>query len=162
MPHKHDPFFPPPGHDHRSCASEAIAAAETICQDRGSRLTALRQRVLEAIWEGHRPLGAYDILARLNRNGGRNAPMAVYRALDFLMDHGLVHRLASRNAFIGCRHPGDDHSAQFLICDSCGSVAELASDDVHKTIGRAAAKKGFAVTSETVEITGHCPNCNPS
>jgi Fur family zinc uptake transcriptional regulator len=151
--------FPRPDHDHAACAIDAISAAETVCRTRGARLTELRQRVLETIWEGHAPLGAYDILARLNRGGGRNAPMAVYRALDFLMEHGLVHRIASRNAFIGCRHPGDSHKAQFLICEGCGSVAELASRAVESVIRRAAAQKGFEVAGETVEIMGRCPNC---
>lgn len=151
--------FPSSDHNHAACSTDAIAAAESVCRERGARLTEFRQRVLEAIWEGHTPRGAYDILARLNRGGGRNAPMAVYRALEFLMEHGLVHRIASRNAFIGCRHPGNSHNAQFLICEVCGSVAELASRAVAAAIRRAAAQKGFAVAGETVEITGRCPNC---
>ncbi|MDX2223201.1 MAG: Fur family transcriptional regulator [Rhodospirillaceae bacterium] len=154
-----DLAFPAPGHDHRGCTDRALSDAAAVCATRGGRLTEIRRRVLEAVWDSHAPLGAYDILARLNRDGGRNVPMAVYRALDFLMEHGLVHRLASRNAFIGCRHPGDAHSAQFLICEACGTVAELASPAVHAAIQRAAAQKGFTVAGETIEISGRCPHC---
>lgn len=151
--------FPSPGHDHRHCAKHALSEAEGVCEERGVRLTALRRRVLELVWDSHAPIGAYDILAKLNAGGARNAPMAVYRALDFLIDNSLVHRLDSRNAFIGCRHPRDQHRAQFLICDKCGAVAELASDSIHDSIRRAARTKGFKVDNVNIEATGRCPNC---
>src|SRR5690606_28474545 len=113
-------------HDHARCVAAALAAAETLCQRRGARLTVLRRRVLELIWSSHEPVGAYDILQRLTEDGRRAAPTTVYRALDFLAAHRLIHRLASRNAYIGCRHPDEsDHEGQFLICTGCGTVAEL-------------------------------------
>ena len=88
--------------------------------------------------------------------------LEVYRALDFLIENGLVHRLSSRNAFIGCRHPGHNHNGQFLICSRCNVVAEIASDAVSKTVARAAASRGFKPTGEIVEVTGLCPNCQDS
>ena len=151
--------FPKHGHDHHACGSHALAEAEAVCGARNTRLTALRRKVLETIWEDHAPLGAYDILARLNQSGERHAPMAVYRALDFLIENGLVHRLSSRNAFIGCRHPGHNHNGQFLICSRCNVVAEITSDAVSKTVARAAAARGFKPSGEIVEVTGLCPNC---
>jgi Fur family zinc uptake transcriptional regulator len=153
------PDFPKRGHDHKACGSHAMREAEDICRSRGVRLTDLRRQVLEAVWQDHAPLGAYDILAKLNESGERNAPMAVYRALDFLMDQGLVHRLNSLNAFIGCRHPGHQHSGQFLICTRCNTVAEITSDVVSKAVARAASARGFKPTSEMVEVTGLCPHC---
>ena len=98
--------FPRPGHDHAPCAKDALMRAEKLCRRKGLRFTDVRRRVLGAIWEGHAPKGAYDILATLNTGGGRHAPMAVYRALDFLQTHGLVHRVESRNAFVGCAADG--------------------------------------------------------
>lgn len=151
--------FPKRNHDHNACGAQALADAEEICRTRGLRLTALRRHVLEIVWEGHGPLGAYDILARINADGARNAPMAVYRALDFLMEHGLVHRLSSLNAFVGCRHPGEDHAGQFLICNNCKDVAELTSESVTKTVTKAAKARGFTPMSEIVEVMGLCPNC---
>ena len=133
--------------------------AEAVCEARGVRLTNLRRQVLEVLWEDHVAMGAYDILAKLNAGGERNAPMAVYRALDFLMEHGLAHRLNSLNAFVGCRHPGHQHSGQFLICAKCNTIAEMASEAVSRTVARAAASRGFKPSSEMIEVMGYCPNC---
>ena len=88
-----------------------------------------------------------------------NRTIAVYRALDFLMEQGFVHRLASRNAFLGCGHPDTNHQAQFLICDSCGSVAELADSRIVDAIADRAGRSGFAVAGHVVEIQGTCPDC---
>jgi Fur family zinc uptake transcriptional regulator len=151
--------FPKRGHNHKACGAHALAEAEQICRTRGARLTALRKRVLETVWQSHGPMGAYDILAHINAGGERNAPMAVYRALDFLMEQGLVHRISSLNAFVGCPHPGHQHSGQFLICNHCNDVAELESDEVSKTITKAAKARGFKPTSNIIEVMGLCPNC---
>ena len=99
--------FPTPGHDHERCASDAIAHAEAICAARKERLTPIRRRVLEALLASHQPLGAYELIDRLAVRGARPAPITIYRALDFLREQGLVHRIESRNAFIACvqNHP---------------------------------------------------------
>lgn len=154
--------FPTPGHDHGACATRALAAAEKLCQTRGARLTAVRRKVLSLVWQSHAPVGAYDLLARLNQGGGKVAPIAVYRALDFLMAQGLVHRLASINAFMGCAHIGHDHAAQFLICKGCGCAAELESPALRKALVRAVAGRGFTIDREIVEISGLCPHCKAS
>jgi Fur family zinc uptake transcriptional regulator len=94
-------------HDHSHCVHSALSEADTLCAQKGLRLTALRRRVLELVWQSHKPLGAYDILAVLSEQDGRRAaPPTVYRALDFLLENGLVHRISSLNAFVGCVHPG--------------------------------------------------------
>jgi zinc transport system ATP-binding protein len=104
----------------------ALAEADALCTRQGLRLTALRRRVLELVWQSHKPLGAYDILAVLSEQDGRRAaPPTVYRALDFLLENGLVHRIASLNAFIGCSHPEHAHQGQFLICRECHVAIEL-------------------------------------
>ena len=94
-------------HDHRVCVKDALEQATAICAKRGARLTPIRRRVLELIWASHKPSGAYDILEALSQEsrGKRIAPPTVYRALDFLLEQGLIHRLESLNAFIGCPHP---------------------------------------------------------
>lgn len=151
--------FPDAEHDHSHCAAHALGQADLICEARGVRLTEIRRRVLEVIWDSHVPIGAYDILAKLNAGGGRSAPMAVYRALDFLIENGLVHRIDSRNAFIGCSHPEEPHRAQFLICNVCSAVAELDSEALHETVRRTARTKGFRVENVVIEASGRCPNC---
>ncbi len=147
-------------HDHSHCVSHALAEAEAICARQGLRLTALRKRVLELVWASHKPLGAYDILGVLSEEDGRRAaPPTVYRALDFLLENGLVHRIASLNAFIGCVHPGELHQGQFLICKACHAAIELELPAISQSIVAGAAAVGFAVESQTVEVVGLCAGC---
>lgn len=117
--------------------------------------------MLELVWQSHGPIGAYDLLERLRGLRTGAAPPTVYRALDFLMDQGLVHRIARLNAFVGCDHPEAPHQGQFLICTSCGTAAELTEPEIARAIDRRAAALGFQVESRTVEVTGLCPRCRP-
>lgn len=147
-------------HDHSRCVSHALAEAESICTRQGLRLTTLRKRVLELVWASHKPLGAYDILGVLSdADGRRAAPPTVYRALDFLLENGLVHRIASLNAFVGCSHPEHAHQGQFLICRGCHAAIELEQATISDAISSSAAGVGFAVESQTVEVVGLCAGC---
>ncbi|WP_312931917.1 zinc uptake transcriptional repressor Zur [Stutzerimonas nitrititolerans] len=147
-------------HDHDHCVSSALAEADTLCARQGVRLTALRKRVLELVWQSHKPLGAYDILAVLSEQDGRRAaPPTVYRALDFLLENGLVHRIASLNAFIGCSHPEHPHQGQFLICRSCHTAIELENTAVSDAIAAATASVDFQAEAQTVEVVGICAPC---
>jgi len=146
-------------HDHRHCLRDALDRAATLCRQRGVRLTPLRRRVLELVWGGHRPLGAYDILDALRAERSGAAPPTVYRALDFLRDQGLVHRIESRNSFVGCPDPDTPHGGQFLICRSCGQAAELNDAAIDDAIRSSAERAGFAVGRRTIEIEGECPSC---
>jgi len=154
-----DGAFPPRGHDHVRCVAEAMGDAARLCRERGARLTPLRARVLEIVWQSHKPAGAYDILAVLGNEGRSAAPPTVYRALDFLLEQGLVHRLSSLNAVVGCSQPGHGGAGQFLICRSCGNAAEINDGGIERAITRSAASQGFTVDTHTVEITGICPDC---
>ncbi|MEH6576249.1 MAG: Fur family transcriptional regulator [Amphritea sp.] len=147
------------GHDHNHCISSAMLEAQSVCKGNGQRLTKIRELVLQLIWQSHKPLGAYDLLPAIAEAGFNSAPPTVYRALDFLQEQGLVHRLASLNAFIGCSHPGEHHNGYFLICKDCGITVELASEEIQQSISRCATRQGFAVEQENVEILGCCTNC---
>ena len=136
-----------------------MATAEEICRERRLRLTRIRRRVLELVWNSHKPVGAYDILDVLGREGQRSAPPTVYRALDFLIEAGLVHRLDSLNAYVGCAHPHDAHTGQFLICRDCRSVAELDDAEIGALVDRKAADFGFSAVRQMLEIQGLCPDC---
>lgn len=153
------PFFHRP-HDHQRCIEKALEKAALLCEERGARLTELRRRVLALVWRSHAPVGAYDILEQLRRDGRGAAPPTVYRALDFLRDHGLVHRIESLNAFIGCPHPDETHVSQFLICTSCSTVAEIDDAKLRAALAESAATAGFAVDRLTVELRGRCPRCD--
>jgi Fur family zinc uptake transcriptional regulator len=146
-------------HDHRRCVATALSKADAACSAAGRRLTPLRRRVLELVWGSHTPVKAYDLLATLGRERAQAAPPTVYRALDFLQEAGLVHRIASLNAFVGCGEPGGAHAGQFLICERCGTVAELVAPTLSRTIAASAARLGFAVSRETIEIEGVCADC---
>ena len=146
-------------HDHAHCVSDALERAESLCAGRGARLTALRRRVLELVWASHRPRGAYDLLDELGEGGKAAAPLTVYRALDFLVEQGLVHRIESLNAYVGCAEPGAVHSGQFLVCDGCGVACELNDQGVAAAIAACAVSRGFRVVRPTVEVHGLCPSC---
>lgn len=146
-------------HDHGQCITRALDRAAEICARRGVRLTSLRRRVLELVWESHGAVKAYDLLEKLGNEAGAAKPPTVYRALDFLIAQGLVHRLESVNAFVGCPNPGARHDAQFLICERCGTVAEFEAQELRGEIARAAAAVGFTLAQATIELRGACRVC---
>lgn len=152
-------LFPTPDHDHRSCAASILEAAERICADRRVRLTEKRRQVLEIIAKSHSAAGAYEILEKMAGPKGRPAPVIVYRALDFLMAQGLVHRLASLNAFIACANPQSDHGSQFLICHDCRAVMEFSNPTLGTAIHEGAQAAGFSVEASMVEVSGLCADC---
>ena len=137
-----------------------MTVAEAICMERGQRLTPIRRDVLGALLASHKPLGAYEIMERLSPRGPRPAPITVYRALDFLLENGLVHRIESRNAFIACVHNHNrDELVVFLICERCGAVGEASSAEVAATLKNAARAAGFTPKSPVIEIGGVCTHC---
>lgn len=146
-------------HDHSHCCGDLIARAQEIAGERGARLTPVRRRVLEILLEGHRALGAYEVLERLGQDGFGNQPPVAYRALDFLVEQGFAHRVARLNAFIACSHPGQDHSPAFLICRACQAVAEAPGAGIHAAVAAAAAPLGFATERTIIEALGLCPAC---
>ncbi|MBT3011187.1 MAG: transcriptional repressor [Candidatus Thiodiazotropha sp. (ex Lucina aurantia)] len=158
LPKQHQQF-PTADHDHQHCVERALDEAKNYCRKRGVRLTKLRHRVLELIWANHRPVGAYDLLQQLTLDGHKAAPPTVYRSLDFLLENGLIHRINSLNAFVGCDHPGLDHSAQFFICHRCGQAAELEDTKIESAIADHAKRIGFSIERRSIEITGVCTHC---
>ncbi|MGO1461505.1 MAG: Fur family transcriptional regulator [Marinobacter sp.] len=153
------PALPYRPHNHDACVSQALADARAICKQKNARLTPTRERVLELVWQSHKPLGAYDVLAELTSEGHNAAPPTVYRALDFLQQNGLVHRIASLNAFTGCAHAREHHTGMFLICRACGNVLELTDTSVSTAIHHAAGAEAFQTEGITLEVAGLCPGC---
>lgn len=157
--HKTDPAQAFAPHDHAACAHEALARAEALCAENGARLTPVRRRTLEILLEAHRAMGAYDVLERLTKDGFGHQPPVAYRALDFLVDHGLAHRIRRLNAFAACTQPGSAHAPVFLICDTCHGVAEAPGRAVRDALDDAAGAIGFSVERASVEAIGLCPAC---
>lgn len=154
--------FKADSHDHQLCVDEAIEVATRICAERGMRFTKIRERVLTLVWSGHQPIGAYAILKALQSEYPRAAPPTVYRALDFLIEIGLIHRIESMNAFVGCTHPDERHAGQFLICENCGAAAELDDPQINDAVQSTAGALGFLAQRQMIEVTGLCPDCRPA
>ena len=146
-------------HDHSSCISGGVAAVAQTCADEGLQFTPGRKRVLEISLEGHRAIGAYEILDILREEGMGSQPPVAYRALDFLVKYGFAHKIERLNAFIACSHPGDAHAAAFLICRSCDAVAETVTAQAGGRLGKAAEETGFTIERTVLEAEGVCPNC---
>lgn len=146
-------------HDHSGCASGVMAIAEARAAAEGLRLTPVRRRVLEILLEGHRAMGAYEVLDRLAEEGFGNQPPVAYRALEFLVDNGLAHRIRRLNAFAACMTPGADHSPVFLICKVCDAVAEAPGGAVRTALEQEAGTQGFAIERVNIEVLGVCPGC---
>ena len=154
--------FPAPHHNHSKCTADLLLRAERTCERRGSRLTGQRRDILNCVAESHAAVGAYDIIERMAAHGPRPAPITVYRALDFLLAHGLVHKIESRNAYVACSHAHEGKPAAMLICEHCGTVAELDVPDAFAAISTAAAAQGFRQTRTVIEMAGTCSACTGS
>ncbi len=146
-------------HDHHACSGRALEHAERMVREAGLRLTPVRRRTLEILLEEHRALGAYDVLARLAEDGFGNQPPVAYRALDYLVEKGLAHRIRRLNAFAACMAPGHEGAPVFLICGECGCVAELPAEDIAGRLAAAAGGVGFSVERLSIEAKGTCPSC---
>jgi Fur family transcriptional regulator, zinc uptake regulator len=156
--HSHDH-----GHDHPAASpAETVAAAEASCAARGLKLTDQRKDVMLSLAEAGKALGAYDILSILTLKGYKKlAPVSVYRALDFLLEAGLIHRLESRNAYILCPHQhGQNDAVVFLICSACGRVEEGMSDAVRASLSEIARRHHFSLSGQVIELKGQCAACD--
>ena len=149
--------------DHERCQRDAIDRARRLCADRGARLTPQRELVLRLVWESHRPAKAYDLLGRLEAaTATKPKPPTVYRALDFLLENGLVHRLASLNAFTGCGHPDSHGDCYFMICRECGTASECCAPAIRTALDSESRRQAFEAESATLEISGVCADCRRS
>jgi len=149
----------PAVHDHAACVEHAVSSAVALCGRQGLNLTPVRRRVLEIVWRSHGPIGAYQILAELSKEREKAAPPTVYRALEFLVDAGLVHRIDSLNAFLGCTEPGHAHVAQFLVCRQCQRVAEIDDPAINALLTERSREIGFRIEPSSLELKGLCSDC---
>ena len=149
-----------PSHDHQHCIDNALDRAQAICLQRGRKFTAIRQRVLTLIWNSHEPISAYDILDLLSENKKRVAPPTVYRALDFLLHEGFIHRIESLNAYVGCSDPEHSHNGYLLICNKCNQVTEILDDLFSDAFKAITERYGHSCEDKIIEISGVCRSCH--
>jgi Fur family zinc uptake transcriptional regulator len=136
-----------------------LKRAQQLCSQRGVRLTEQRSTVLRLLCESDKPLGAYELLDQMRDVAKNPAPPTVYRALDFLLEQGLVHKLESLHAYVGCAHPDHPHASQFLICSDCGEVNEVEDAAVARSLDAAGEALGFRTKRPVVELLGTCAEC---
>ncbi len=144
---------------HKHCISNALQAGNDICRRNSLRFTDTRRQVLEIIWENHKPAKAYDILYKLKTSKGVVQPPTIYRALNFLEGNGLIHRINSLNAYIGCSHPSEYQHCNFLICTDCEEIIECHNPALNKAISSTANSNHFSFQNACVEIQGICKQC---
>lgn len=123
-------------------------------------LTRNQTLVLNALTATEGPVSAYSLLDRLREHGFR-APLQVYRALEKLIELGLVHRLESLNSFVACAHPHDHRHGivGFAICGTCGQVDEFSEAAVEKRLRGWANEHSFQLSKTTIELRGTCAEC---
>lgn len=146
-------------HDHAACIQGSIEKVDAHCANAGLQLTPVRRRVLELLLQEHRSLGAYELLDRLRDEGLGSQPPVIYRALDFLVKNGFVHKIERLNAFVACTDPSHDHAPTFLICKACDSVAETHTQLETGVLAQTAKDAGFKIERTVVEAEGICPKC---
>ena len=135
-----------------------MAEAETLVSGKGQKLTRIRRKVLQLLIESEEPAKAYDLLANLDGEGAAKPP-TIYRALDFLQDMGLVHKIESLNAYVACGHTSHSHSAVFLICDACGGAEELHAVETTSAVMKETEAAGFKINHAVIEARGTCRKC---
>jgi Fur family zinc uptake transcriptional regulator len=118
--------------------------------------------VLEALLTSHVPASAYEVIERVAEGDGpRLAPISVYRALDFLMEHNLAHRIESKKAFVACDRGADCEpgATLFLVCDNCGAAGEATSESLGRLVSAETRKRGFLPRLRVLEVRGLCARC---
>ncbi len=154
--------FPSPDKQDGKRFTQMMERAEAAFEQKELRFTKLRQQVYGEIAATHSSIGAYEILARMADKGTRVAPISIYRAIDALLDAGVIHRLESKNAFFACRradHTSTGRRPIFLSCEVCGAVGEVDGQDIFDLTDERARSAGFTPKVKFVEISGTCPRC---
>ena len=137
-----------------------LLQAQRVCQKKGARFTKVREQVFLLLAHHEGAVGAYDLLAELKELDPAAKPATIYRALDFLCKQGFVHKIESINAFVMCHHFSDcNHPVQILICDACGHVEEIQSNNFDLALRAMADINGFTITHQIVEAHGNCKDC---
>ena len=145
-------------HDHNICSEHYKASIDKYCHENNLQLTPLIQKVLEILFSGHKPLGAFEILDTLSKESFSSSPPIAYRVLDFLIEKGLVYKIQGLNSFIACAYAGRAHIPAFVICRKCDNVAEIKGQ---KNFSKAPpVALDFKIENAMIEILGICSTCS--
>lgn len=149
-----------PCKNHKACTNEALKNAGEICKKKGVKLTKLRETVLRLVWKSHGYVKAYDLLEDLKKIDNSAKPPTIYRSLDFLLEHGFIHKIQSLNAYVGCGHPNTHDNCYFLICNECQNIEEHCSKNINDIVTNTSEKINFLPNQITLEISGTCKECS--
>jgi Fur family zinc uptake transcriptional regulator len=143
-----------------SMTVRSLQSAQRLCRDKGLAFTQLRQQVYELVARQTTPMSAYELLDVLKTERGNAAPVTVYRALDFLRQAGLVHRIDALHAYTACEAESADHGGMLLVCDNCRTITEFENSGLEKQIARTALDHQFHTAHHLIEIRGLCSTCS--
>lgn len=136
-----------------------LDTAQALCESRGKRLTPIRRKVLEILLLQERSVKAYELLELIRQVQRGAAPPTVYRALDFLVEEGLAHRLDAINAWAACHDAGGEPHDLLVVCTGCGAVAELSDPALTRRLAAKVAEAGFRLSGHETELRGLCKVC---
>lgn len=139
--------------------NQLLEQARAVCNENGARFTPVREQVFSFLADSSGSVGAYELLSQLQQVDAKAKPPTIYRALDFLIEQGFVHKVESQNAYVLCSHFAEKHRAQLLICDQCGFVKEVDITAIDTALTQAADSNGFKIHKQTVEAHGLCRSC---
>jgi Fur family ferric uptake transcriptional regulator len=104
--------------------------------------------------------GAQEIHAALRSHGERVGLASVYRVLDTLVGHGLVHRVDVGDGVVRYEPArGDAAHHHHLVCDGCGRVEQFSDEQLEHAIHAVEAQSGYAVVAHEVVLRGACADC---
>ena len=146
--------------NHKACIDTALKEAKDICKDKELRFTEIREFILRMVWENHKPTKAYELLDKIPSMDYSPQPPTVYRALDFLLNNGFIHKINSLNAFVGCSHPLKHSECYFMICRNCDEIKECCDDKITNAIRQTLDSNQFSHKNIAIEISGNCHECS--
>ena len=159
--HDHDGHGDAHGHALAPAPSPeaALAMADAYCRERGEKLTPIRRKVLELLLNSGRATKAYSLLDEMRQIHPGSAPPTVYRALDFLLSAGLIHRIESINAFAVCHDLTQCQHGILVVCQQCGNVTELHEPKLRQALVAQIEAAGYRLAGDGIELKGLCAQC---
>ncbi|MDR2124427.1 MAG: transcriptional repressor [Desulfovibrio sp.] len=147
----------------KNCATntmqDCLAEAEQRCMQRGARLTDLRRSIFEILLAARKPVKAYDIIECMRDRGQRLTPASIYRTLEFLLGHGLAHRVNALNAYVPCTGPHEEQALLLFVCSGCRGTTEIDDRVLYDAVRSRLAGLGISLRNGCIEIQGICRNC---
>lgn len=138
---------------------ESLAEAERRCMRSGARLTDLRRSIFEILLTAHKPVKAYDIIECMRDRGQRLTPASIYRTLEFLLEHGLAHRVNALNAYVPCTGPHEEQALLLFVCSECRETTEIDDSVLYDAVRSRLDGLGLSLRDGCIEIQGTCRNC---